>query len=395
MKKIYYSSFTIIIKKYMMFSIFLLIAITNAQDYSLYNDCEREYIETTPSCARLVYILNGDFTINDCSMLQSDNNEKTNAHTFLCNNMINTFVKNNCLDLTKYPTDCFKNVGKRLNSIYKKNREICHNMNTFFNFSNNTKSDDIRNTCNKVQFIEPWYSSVVLVILVSLLSALGLCCLSCYACCLVEDYKKKKIRNTSPLHNWRLEQPIVQPAPSSTMTISSVVGVCSNDDPTNDNSSVTSCTIAIRSDNEPSVDNSSVTSCTIAIRSDDEPSVDNLSVTSSTMAIRSVDDNTVNIPTVENPTVTEQNIPSYMRKCCEYFLNLLFFFWGFLLVAIYILLVAIIILLYAIIFISLCALLVYIFTHATYPIYLIRYFNGEIVDWPIILRGYTKDKDED
>jgi hypothetical protein len=251
--------------------------------------------------------------------------------------MINTFVKNNCLDLTKYPTDCFKNVGKRLNSIYKKNREICHNMNTFFNFSNNTKSDDIRNTCNKIQFIEPWYSSVVLVILVILLSALGLCGLSCCACCLVEDYK---IRNTS------------QPTPSSNMTISSVVGVCSNDDPTNDNSSVTSCTIAIRSD--------------------DEPSVDNLSVTSSTMAIRSVDDHTVNIPTVENPTVTEQNIPSYMRKCYAYFLNLLL---GFLLVAIIILLVAII-------FIPLCALLVYIFTHATYPIYLIRYFNGEIVDWP-------------
>ena len=330
MKKIYYYSFTIIIKKYMMLSIFLLIAITNAQDYTLYNVCEREFRETTPSCARLVYILNGDFTINDCSSLQSDNNEKTNAHTFLCNNMINTFVKNNCLDLRKYPTDCFKNVGKRLNSIYKKNREICNNMNTFFNFSNNTKSDDIRNTCNKVQFIEPWYSSVVLVILVILLSALGLCCLSCCACCLVEDYK---IRNTS------------QPAPSSNMTISSVVGVCSNDDPTNNNSSVTSCTIAIRSD--------------------DEPSVDNLSVTSSTMAIRSVDDHTVNIPTVENPTVTEQNIPSYMRNCCAYFLSLLF-----------------LILLYAIILIPLCLLLVYIIIHADYPIYLIRYFNGEIVDWP-------------
>jgi len=337
-----------------MISIFLLIAITNAQDYSLYNDCERKIRETPPSCARLVYILNGDFTINDCSSLQSDNNEKTNAHTFLCNNMINTFVKNNCLDLTKYPTDCFKNVGKRLNSIYKKNREICDNMNTFFNFSNNTKSDEIRNTCNKVQFIEPWYSSVVLVILVILLSALVLC-----GC----EVLRILIRNTS------------QPAPSSTMTISSYVGVCSNDDPTNDNSSVTSCTIAIRSDDEPTNDNSSVTSCTIAIRSDDEPSVDNLSVTSSTMAIRSVDDHTVNIPTVENPTVTEQNIPSYMRKCYAYFLNLLL---GFLQVAWIILLVAITIL----IFISLCTLVVYIFTHATYPIYLIRYFNGEIFDWP-------------
>ena len=95
-----------------MISIFLLIAITNAQYYSFGNDCERE---KTPSCARLVYILNGDFTINDCSMLQSDNNEKTNAHTFLCNNMINTFVKNNCLDLKKYPTDCFKIVGIIIN----------------------------------------------------------------------------------------------------------------------------------------------------------------------------------------------------------------------------------------------------------------------------------------
>jgi hypothetical protein len=314
----------------MILLIFLLIAITNAQYYSLGNDCEREFREIKPSCTRLVYILNGDFTINDCSMLQSDNNEKTNAHTFLCNNMINTFVKNNCLDLRKYPTDCFKNVGKRLNSIYKKNREICHNMNTFFNFSNNTKSDDIRNTCNKVQFIEPWYSSVILVIFVSLLSALGLCCLSCCACCLVENYK---IRNTS------------QPAPSSNMTISSVVGVCSNDDPTNDNSSVTSCTIAIRSD--------------------DEPSVDNFSVTSSTMAIRSVDDHTVNIPTVENPTVTEQNILSYMRKCCAGFLGLLF-----------------VGLLYVIMIIPIGFLWIYIMTHATYPIYLIRYFNGEIVDWP-------------
>jgi hypothetical protein len=262
-------------------------------------------------------------------------------------------------------------------------------MNTFFNFSNNTKSDEIRNTCNKVQFIEPWYSSVVLVILVISLSALGLCCLSCEIFNLVEDYKRK-IRNTS-LHNWRLEQPIVQPAPSSTMTISSVVGVCSNDDPTNDNSSVTSCTIAIRSDdepsndnssvtsctiairsdNEPSVDNSSVTSCTIAIRSDDEPSVDNLSVTSSTMAIRSVDDHTVNIPTVENPTVTEQNIPSYIRKCCAYFLNLLL---GFLLY----------VLLYAIILIPAAFLWMYIITHADIPIYLIRYFNGEIVDYHFV-----------
>jgi hypothetical protein len=138
--------------------------------------------EKPPTCTNLVYSINGYTQISDCSRLQSENNEKTNTHTFLCNNMINIFVSDNCLNLTNYPTDCYANVGNRINSIYKQNQLICRNIDTFFNFSNNTQSDNIRNTCNKVQFVEPWYSSVVLVMLVMGASAIGLCCF-CACCC--------------------------------------------------------------------------------------------------------------------------------------------------------------------------------------------------------------------
>ena len=162
-----------------MLSVFFLIAIAYAQNSrNLRVPCDQE---KPPTCTKLKYSINGHNQISDCSILQNENTQNSKTHTFLCNNMINTFVTENCLNLTNYPTDCFVNVGNRINSIYTQNLLICRNLNTFFNMTNNTQTDNIRNTCNEVQSIEPWYSSVVLVMLVMGACAIALCCL-CMCC---------------------------------------------------------------------------------------------------------------------------------------------------------------------------------------------------------------------
>jgi hypothetical protein len=163
-----------------MLTIFFLIAITNAQhSRNLRLPCDQE---KPPTCVKIQYSINGYTQISDCSRLQSENTKNTMAHTFLCDNMIKTFVTDNCLNLTNYPTDCFANVGNRINSIYKQNLLICRKIDTFFNFSNNTETDNIRNTCNQVQFVEPWYSSVFIVMLVMGGCSIALCCF-CACCC--------------------------------------------------------------------------------------------------------------------------------------------------------------------------------------------------------------------
>ena len=173
-----------------MLIIFLVICIVNAQhSRNLRLPCEQEVPAT---CTNLVYSINGYTKISDCSRLQYENTEKTNTHTFLCNKMIKTFVTDNCINLTNYPSDCYTNVGNRINSIYKQNLKICQNLNTFFNFSNNTQSDNIHNTCNQVQFVEPWYSYIILVMLVMGASAIGLCCF-CACCCNVWKSIKETI----------------------------------------------------------------------------------------------------------------------------------------------------------------------------------------------------------
>ena len=163
-----------------MLLLFIITAIAYAQNSrNLRVPCDQE---KPPTCTKLKYSINGQNQISDCRILQNENIENTKTHTFLCNNMINTFVTENCLNLTNYPTDCFVNVGNRINSIYTQNLLICRNLNTFFNMTNNTQTDNIRNTCNEVQSIEPWYSSVILVMLVMGASSIALCCM-CACCC--------------------------------------------------------------------------------------------------------------------------------------------------------------------------------------------------------------------
>jgi hypothetical protein len=181
-----------------MLLVFFLIAIATAQNNrNLRLPCDQE---NPPTCVKIEYSIYGYNQISDCSVLKSENTQKTNAHTFLCNNMIKTFVTDNCLNLTNYPTDCFVNVGNRINSIYKQNLVICRNLNTFFNLTNNTQTDNIRKTCNEVQFIEPWYSSVILVMLVMGACAIALCCLCmcCYHGCIsikqsITDFKQRPL----------------------------------------------------------------------------------------------------------------------------------------------------------------------------------------------------------
>jgi hypothetical protein len=181
-----------------MLSVFFLIAIATAQNTrNLKLPCDQE---KPPTCVKIHYAINGHTLIHDCSKLQIENTENTNSHTFLCNNMIDTFVTDNCINLTNYPTDCFVNVGNRINSIYKQNQVICRNLNTFFNLTNNTQTDNIRKTCNEVQFIEPWYSSVILVMLVMGACAIALCCfcICCHHACRsikqsITDFKQRPL----------------------------------------------------------------------------------------------------------------------------------------------------------------------------------------------------------
>jgi hypothetical protein len=171
---------------------FLLINLSYAQQLrKLVTACDQL---NPPSCVNLLFSVNGRTQIHSCSTLESLDQDFITEHTFMCSIMRAEYISTYCLNLTNMPDDCFRNIGNKINTLYRKHVDMCSNINTIFNMTNST----ITTYCS-INWIGNWWESTILLMLVIGLSCGGLCMVYCCVKCICIDIQRC-IRIKQTLH---------------------------------------------------------------------------------------------------------------------------------------------------------------------------------------------------
>ena len=177
--------------------IIFLIGVVSAQNLrKLVTSCEQTNV---PSCARLLFSVNGYNQVHDCNILQKINKDFITGHTYFCSNMILEYIPTYCVNLTNMPDNCFKNVGDKINTLYTQHNKICSKINIIFNSTNTTIMDTIQATCN-INWSGKWWESVPILFGLAVACIIGLCLVSCcLSCCcglIGLDYERKRHTTT-------------------------------------------------------------------------------------------------------------------------------------------------------------------------------------------------------